>query len=221
MYLATRVLKARAGGHVALLGDSIFDNASYVPGEPSVVEQLQAVLPPGWGATLLAVDGASAADVHEQLERLAGKETHLFISAGGNDALNASYILTAAVRTVAEAQELIAQTQTRFRRDYEALAEAIVRLAHPAVFCTVYDAIPGLGAAARVALTAFNDVILGTAFRHRAPVIDLRLVCAEDVDYSSVSPIEPSSVGGAKIATIIAEIATSHDFKNRQSVIYP
>lgn len=221
MYLATGVLRARASGHVALLGDSIFDNASYVPGEPSVLEQLQTVLPRGWDATLLAVDGASAADVHDQLERLAGKETHLFLSAGGNDALNASNILAAPVRTVAEAQELIAQIQTRFRRDYEALAQAIVRLAHPAIFCTVYDAVPGLGAPARVALTAFNDVILRTAFRHRGPVIDLRLVCAEDADYSSLSPIEPSSVGGAKIARVIAEIATRHDFTSGQSVIYP
>ena len=27
--------------HVVLLGDSIFDNASYVPGKPPVIEQLR------------------------------------------------------------------------------------------------------------------------------------------------------------------------------------
>ena len=43
--------------HVVLLGDSIFDNASYVPGQPPVIEQLRSQLPPSWAATLLAVDG--------------------------------------------------------------------------------------------------------------------------------------------------------------------
>ena len=35
-------------GHVILLGDSIFDNARYVPGGPSVIEQLRRALPDGW-----------------------------------------------------------------------------------------------------------------------------------------------------------------------------
>ncbi|HEV2139559.1 MAG TPA: GDSL-type esterase/lipase family protein [Candidatus Dormibacteraeota bacterium] len=211
----------RAIGHVALLGDSIFDNASYVPGEPPVVEQLRAALPKGWNASLLAVDGASAADVHEQLERLSGDETHLFVSVGGNDALNASHILTANVRTVAEAQDLVEQAQALFRREYEALARAVSRRPRPAVFCTVYDAIPGLGEAARVALTAFNDIILRTSFRSHAPVIDLRLVCDAAADYSTISPIEPSSRGGAKIAQVIAVVARDHDFSASRSVVYP
>ncbi len=37
--------------HVVLLGDSNFDNARYVPGEPAVVEQLRRSLPRGWHAT--------------------------------------------------------------------------------------------------------------------------------------------------------------------------
>ena len=44
--------------HIVLLGDSIFDNGAYVqPGEPAVVEQLRAILPNSWKATLLAEDG--------------------------------------------------------------------------------------------------------------------------------------------------------------------
>ena len=42
-------------GHVVLLGDSIFDNALYVPGGPAVIDQLRRELPAGWSATLLAV----------------------------------------------------------------------------------------------------------------------------------------------------------------------
>ena len=72
--------------HVVLLGDSIFDNARYVPGGPAVVDQLRASLP-GGRATLLAVDGAVAADVPRQLAALPADATHLAVSAGGNDAL--------------------------------------------------------------------------------------------------------------------------------------
>ena len=44
--------------HLVLLGDSIFDNAAYTAGGPDVVTQLRAQLPPGWSATLAAVDGS-------------------------------------------------------------------------------------------------------------------------------------------------------------------
>jgi hypothetical protein len=69
-------------GHVVLLGDSIFDNARYVPGRPPVVEQLRRYLPPGWRASLLAVDGHGTADVPSQLARLPADATHLFVSTG-------------------------------------------------------------------------------------------------------------------------------------------
>ena len=45
-----------ASRHIVLLGDSIFDNACYVPGEMPVIEQVRAELPE-WQATMLAVDG--------------------------------------------------------------------------------------------------------------------------------------------------------------------
>ena len=208
-------------GHIALLGDSIFDNAYYVPGEQPVIEQVREAVPDGWSATLFAADGASASDVREQLERITPEVTHVFVSAGGNDAINESTILTESVRTVGEAQHIVAQAQLRFRRVYESLARAVLGLGRPAAFCTVYDAIPSLNEPARIALGAFNDVILRTAFRHHSPVIDLRLICDEDDDYSSVSEIEPSARGGAKIARVIAEVASSHDFAMRRTVVYP
>ncbi|HEY1387763.1 MAG TPA: GDSL-type esterase/lipase family protein, partial [Ktedonobacterales bacterium] len=74
--------------HVVLLGDSIFDNQSYVQrGEPDVIRQLRAHLPADWEATLLAVDGNVTADIRRQLAHLPTDATHLVISVGGNDAL--------------------------------------------------------------------------------------------------------------------------------------
>lgn len=36
--------------HICLMGDSIFDNDGYVPGEPGVIEQLRRAIPKTWSA---------------------------------------------------------------------------------------------------------------------------------------------------------------------------
>jgi hypothetical protein len=69
-------------------------------------------------------------------------------------------------------------------------------------------------------LAGFNEIILREAFLAGLPVIDLRLVCDRPSDYSHVSPIEPSVVGGAKIVRVIAEVVTTHDYGRRRSTIY-
>ena len=73
--------------HLILLGDSIFDNAFYVPGGPSVIEHVRRLLPSPWKATLLAIDGAKVASVFDQLEHMPSDATHLVLSIGGNNAL--------------------------------------------------------------------------------------------------------------------------------------
>jgi hypothetical protein len=68
------------------------------------------------------------------------------------------------------------------------------------------------------ALALFNDIITREAFGRGLPLVDLRLVCAEDADYAN--PIEPSARGGAKIAGAIAELVTGHDFARRRSGVF-
>ena len=70
-----------------LLGDSSFDNKAYVDRQSDVLTHLRGQLPPSWRATLAAVDGAMADDVHRQLARVPADATHLVISVGGNDGL--------------------------------------------------------------------------------------------------------------------------------------
>jgi hypothetical protein len=207
-------------GHVVLLGDSIFDNARYVPDRPPVVEQLRQALPRGWLATLLARDGHVVEDVARQLGGLPADATHLVVSAGGNDALAESNLLREAACTVGEALGLLHEVRDRFRDSYRAMLHALSAAGRPTAVCTIYDAIPGFGAAERVALAGFNEVILREAFSAGLPVLDLRLVCDRPADYSPLSPIEPSVVGGAKIARAIAEAATTHDFGRGRSAIY-
>ena len=145
--------------------------------------------------------------------------THLVLSVGGNDALANSDLLHAPVRSTAEALALFGRRLQRFRTDYEAAVDAVMKRPQPAIVCTIYEGdLPADEAPnARVALALFNDVILRTAFARRLSVIDLRLVCTERADYAN--PIEPSGSGGRKIAaTVLA--ATRDDATRDVSKLY-
>lgn len=191
--------------HVVLLGDSVFDNASYVGGGPDVVQQLRAVLPAGWQASLLAVDGNVIADVPHQLTRCPDDASHLVISIGGNDALRASAVLERTVRSVAEALAHLAEVRDRFQAEYGAMLDAVQATRRPAAICTIYDPRypdPRRRRLTATALTLLNDVITREAFARGFPLIDLRVLCGEDTDFAN--PIEPSVQGGRKIACAVA-----------------
>lgn len=207
--------------HIVLLGDSIFDNARYVPGGRSVIEHLRRALPGGSRATLLAVDGSVAADVVEQLGRLPADATHLVVSAGGNDALTHSgTILFGTAVSFAEVLTRLANIRGDFEREYSAMLEAVLTRGLPAVVCTVYDTIPGLGPAEQTGLCLFNDVILREAICAGVPVIDLRFVCTDATDYAQSSPIEPSAAGGGKIARAVSRAIAGLDGRGKASVVF-
>jgi hypothetical protein len=161
--------------------------------------------------TLLAIDGDVIAGVAGQLRRLPADATHLAISAGGNDALGASYLLGSRVADVAEAVGVLARAQHAFADDYRRMLDAVLARALPTALCTIYDT-PSTAPdqkIVRTALAIFNDEISRAAFARGLPLIDLRLICGEDEDYAN--PIEPSAKGGAKIAAAIARwAADSH-----------
>jgi hypothetical protein len=139
---------------------------------------------------------------------------------GGNDALGEIGVLAEPACTVGDALGLLHDLRERFRRNYRAMQLALSEASRPTTVCTIYDAIPGFQPAELSALAWFNEIILREAFIAGLPVIDLRLVCDQPSDYSHVSPIEPSMTGGAKIARLIAAIATAHDFSQRRSIVY-
>jgi hypothetical protein len=205
--------------HVVLLGDSIFDNASYVPDGLPVIEHLRRRLPAGWQATLRALDGDVTAGILHQLARLPADATHLVLSVGGNDALGQSGLLQESARSAVEVLGRLADIQAEFRRDYRQMLQRVRGMGKPAVVCTIYDAVPGLERQAATALAVFNDVILREAFAAHLSVIDLRLVCTEASDYSPLSPIEPSATGGEKIAHAIVRALTGQDRPGGRSVV--
>jgi len=196
--------------HVALLGDSIFDNQVYVAADPDVSQQLRARLGNEWEVSLVAVDGHVTSDVRKsQISRVPNGTSHIVISVGGNDALGHAALLNESAHSVAEALGRLAEARSRFARSYEEMVEAVLALGIPTAVCTIYDAnYPEPQQRLVVsALSLFNDVITRVAFARGLHVVDLRLICDEPADYAN--PIEPSQRGGEKIASAIAELVRS------------
>ncbi len=170
-----------------------------------MVSQLRKLLPSGWTATLLAVDGHRTEDVDRQLTHLPQDATHLVLSVGGNDALSHGDLLTRPARSAAEVLTLLAGAAGEFEERYRRLVARLIQTGLPLTVCTVYNGnFPDrdFQRIASTALSVFNDAILRVGFERRLTIIDLRLVCDEPADYAN--PIEQSSIGGAKISRAIA-----------------
>ena len=201
--------------HVALLGDSIFDNAAYTRGAPDVVTHLGALLPAPWRASLYALDGATTTGIARQVRDVAGDVSHVMLSVGGNDALASRSLLDTSVRSTSEALSLFDERVQRFEASYRAALSLVVALQRPTTVCTIYNGqLPDAREArsARMALMMFNDAIVRTAVHFGLDVIDLRSVCTAPSDYAN--PIEPSGTGGEKIAAAIAHVLGVRDDRN-------
>src|SRR5256714_1947673 len=152
--------------HIALLGDSIFDNRAYTGGEPDVVSHLRAALPTPWRATLVAVDGSTTSSIRAQVARVPADAAHVVVAVGGNDALGHQDLLAAPVRSSAETLAMFATRLREFESDYRRAIDLVVALRRTTILCTVYNGNleEPRATLARVGLTTFNDVILRTAF---------------------------------------------------------
>lgn len=206
--------------HVILLGDSIFDNAIYVPSGTAVVEHVQQQLPAGDRVSLMAVDGSITVDVLGQVERMPRDATHLAVSVGGNDALRASWILQESFLETEQLFRELAAIQDSFANDYRTMLRAVLAQQRPTVVCTIYDSIPEMQRWQLAALSNFNDTIIREAALVGVPVLDLRPICYEASDYAVISPIEPSTTGGRKIALALVGVLDRHDFRRQETVVY-
>jgi hypothetical protein len=199
--------------HLILLGDSILDNGRYTSGGPDVVSQVRGLLPAGWNASLLAVDGSTTENIKDQMQRLPKDATHLVLSVGGNDAImNSSRFGWSLFGFGSEEPpqnglQALVEVSEEFAKSYGLVIELCLRPGLPLVVCTIYNCCFPEASYQRLVtagLTVFNNAILSVAIERRLPVIDLRLLCSEPCDYANA--IEPSSVGGEKIARAIVAV---------------
>ncbi len=200
--------------HLVLLGDSIFDNAQYTGGGPDVASQLRKLLPSGWGVSLLAVDGSTTLNIPDQMRRLPKESTHLVLSVGGNNALSEASRLGISFFGFPDAPtsialDSLADISGDFEAQYRMAVDVCLRSGLLLGICTIYNGCfpdKSYQRIASLALAIFNDVILRVAIERGIPVIDLRSICTDPTDYAN--PIEPSSIGGEKIARVIVALLT-------------
>jgi len=191
---------------IYLAGDSVFDNGAYT--SPSLIQQM------GAGARLLARDGATLATLPNQLRsaRLCRRSGTLFpddtvvISIGGNDALPFAALVTGnepSARVLATLEREV----TAFEHEYESVIRdrpVCAGHSHQAsvVLCTIYN---GNFRQQRAEIAAgvrlFDDAIQRVARRTGAGLIDLRDIFTDPADFAN--EIEPSHIGGAKLAEAI------------------
>ena len=105
--------------HLVLLGDSIFDNQSYVGGGKDTIANLREQMPADWTATLPAVDGSVADGVARQIPNVPSDATHLFVSVGGNDALREMGILQMRASSGAEVFNELSSVAARLKNSYK------------------------------------------------------------------------------------------------------
>jgi len=194
--------------NIALAGDSIFDNDGYVPNGPGVIEQLRTSMPKDWSAVKIAVDGDCIRHVYSRVENFPSYITDLVLSIGGNDALGYSSILNGA-KSLNDIPSLVATPAAEFRANYQTLLDHLLSLKTKLHVCTIYTAVPFENLLWRQfvppALNIFNAIIKEEAISRNIGVIEIDKICTEEEDYSKISPIEPSAIGGQKIVNAIID----------------
>lgn len=207
--------------HLVLLGDSIFDNAHYVGKDLDVLAHLRRYLPHDWQATLLAIDGSTSQELFRQVQNIPTDATHLILSSGGNDAIREQPILQESARTNLDAILQLADLAEEFRRSYHRAVGWLSETGLPLALCTIYHPIfpePDFQKVAETVLAVFNDIIITEAVQSGLPVLDLRAVCSEVKDFSDT--IEPSEIGGKKIALAVAAMFREHRFGKGKTAIF-
>jgi hypothetical protein len=160
-------------------------------------------------------------NVQKQTLNLPSDATHLFVSAGGNNAILNADILQMKISASAEVFDRLADLSSTFEFQYREMLETVLSLNKSTAVCTIYyPRIPEdfTQKIAVAALATFNDVIMKQAFLAGVPLIDLRLVCNEDSDYAN--EIEPSEAGGEKIAKTILRVVNEHDFEKHKTEVF-
>ncbi len=195
--------------HLILLGDSVFDNGSYVlPGQANVNTHLKNKVDyMEWWVDLRASDGDVVADITKQINKKPIPKYSTFVlSVGGNDALGHIGILDEQIHDGSMASALLRFREIResFRKQYVSALDLILSHKKPLIVCTIYNPkFPDadMQVLAETVLSFFNDVITEEALWRKLPIIDLRDICSDPKAFAN--PIEPSEIGGDLISDAI------------------
>lgn len=115
----------------------------------------------------------------------------------------------------------LSQIRENFEKKYRTMLEEVMAKRIKIAVCTIYNPNfenPQYQKMAVTALDIFNGCIIKVASEKGLPILDLRQVFTENKDYAN--PIEPSQLGGQKIAKLIKKVVSGHDWEKNVTVIY-
>ena len=164
--------------------------------------------------TQLAFDGDTTLNVlnGQLLSPAIATSSHLVLSIGGNDLLqNLSFLYEGPVDKINDA---VAGVQQYIFKPLEQRFETIIQRlsSHRAnlLLCTVYEGDLGrtdefrdVLDSSKIMVSSFNDTVYKTASMYNADVLELRHIFTSSEDYAN--PIEPSHIGGEKLAQAITD----------------
>ena len=178
---------------IILIGDSVLNNANYVPSGKSVYDILKTKLSK---VLNFSKDGATINDLYSQLDKIPTNlnktETHIFISAGGNDILNKSSELNSANIT------------HLFNRYMDFLKSLRVKLGNAQIhILNLYLPANPRYQSYKPSIDQWNQLINNNSSKigEIYNVVDLNSLLTTPNDF--VYDIEPSEFASEKIATII------------------
>lgn len=198
---------------VLLYGDSIIDNKYYVSeGEKSVLEHLQTISTDEF--IQIALDGDTTTDVlDKQLQVSTIKDgSNIVLSIGGNDLLqHLPFLYESNFKNINEGLESLQnEIFSPLEERYEAIVESLSSYRANLLLLTVYEGdlgrtgeFIGVLDSSKIMASAFNDIVYKTAKKYGADVLELRHIFTSSEDYAN--PIEPSHIGGEKLAKAITE----------------
>ena len=213
---------------IYLLGDSIIDNTPYVKkNEKDVESHLNSMYKssPQINIYNRAVDGHTMKDLLDtQLsDEGLNEATNIVVSIGGNDLLGNLYFLVNAMGFHQDQESKVFQkTTTRnktfedtyfeilkpMQQEYESIVANLSNYRAKLLLCTVYegdlvdsDEFSDVIYSSKTMLSIFNDLVYRTAQKYNAEVLELRDIFVSPEDYAN--PIEPSHIGGEKLAKAI------------------
>ena len=193
-----------------LLGDSVIDNNSYVHGHNKpVTSHLKEILPE-WSIYKRARDGATIEDVINFQTNHLDRSSPTVLSAGGNNLLRMlSIVRDDRKMTFNQSVKSLKPLIEQFESDYDIL---LSRLSGSSLCFTIYNPafiyyddtgfMSPFQKACEVTVNLFNDVIQRLVKRRGFDLLELRDLMTEKTDYAN--SIEPSHIGGKKIATSIS-----------------
>ena len=206
----TKRLESIKKHHVSLLGDSIIDNKVYVgEGELSVTEHLQHKSSSYF--SMIAVDGDTTEEVLDnQLDNLKEPVSHIVLSIGGNDLLQNLHLLQDETSGMKFALEKCSELISEIQENYIKILKHLSQYDAKVLLCTVYEGdlesdllLAEYDKAGQVMLKMHNDTVYYLASKFEVDVLELRNIFTNKEDYAN--PIEPSHIGGEKLAKAIIQ----------------